>query len=202
MAQIKFVVRANIKNNQSPVKPVPDGYSIGWFRSYRHLFISRKNLIPTGEPIYTRTIDNLFAATVNLRLHLQAIHFNTGDSISNSGFSSSDFGSQLINFISSPNGYGSGFGSLLLKCTAQIEEYYQESSEIELGGPQKDPIPARVTSSTALRPQNFINQLKQQIQHFSTGYQKGIVTYFLLVMILSTTVIFLINSIHFNCILR
>uniref|UniRef100_A0A1B0B5R1 Uncharacterized protein n=1 Tax=Glossina palpalis gambiensis TaxID=67801 RepID=A0A1B0B5R1_9MUSC len=38
---------------------------------------------------------------------------------------------------------GVGSGGLLLRCTAQIGDLYQEYKEIELGTPQKDPIPAR-----------------------------------------------------------
>lgn len=39
-------------------------------------------------------------------------------------------------------GVGGG-GSLVLRCTAQIGDLYQEYKEIELGVPQKDPVPAR-----------------------------------------------------------
>lgn len=34
-------------------------------------------------------------------------------------------------------------GGLMLRCTAQIGDLYQEYKEIELGTPQKDPVPAR-----------------------------------------------------------
>lgn len=34
-------------------------------------------------------------------------------------------------------------GGLVLRCTATIGEFYQEYKEIELGTPQKDPVPAR-----------------------------------------------------------
>lgn len=34
-------------------------------------------------------------------------------------------------------------GGLMLRCTAQIGDLYQEYTEIELGTPQKDPVPAR-----------------------------------------------------------
>lgn len=34
-------------------------------------------------------------------------------------------------------------GGLVLRCTAQIGDLYQEYKEIELGTPQKDPVPAR-----------------------------------------------------------
>lgn len=37
-----------------------------------------------------------------------------------------------------------GGGSLILRCTAQIVDLYQEYKEIELGSPQhRDPVPAR-----------------------------------------------------------
>lgn len=54
-----------------------------------------------------------------MRLQLQSIHFGGGNSIM------------------------SGNGQLILRCTAQIGNYYQEYTEKELGIPQKDPIPAR-----------------------------------------------------------
>jgi hypothetical protein len=34
-------------------------------------------------------------------------------------------------------------GQLTLRCRAQIGDFYQEFTEIELGPPQKDPVPAR-----------------------------------------------------------
>ena len=37
----------------------------------------------------------------------------------------------------------SGGGQLVLRCTAQIDNLYQEYTEKELGVPQKDPVPAR-----------------------------------------------------------
>ena len=52
-----------------------------------------------------------------MKLHLQSSHF--GGPISSTG------------------------GGLLLRCTAQIGNLYQEYAEIELGIPQRDPIPAR-----------------------------------------------------------
>jgi hypothetical protein len=54
-----------------------------------------------------------------MRLQLQSIHFGGGNSLM------------------------SGNGQLILRCTAQIGNYYQENTEKELGIPQKDPIPAR-----------------------------------------------------------
>jgi hypothetical protein len=34
-------------------------------------------------------------------------------------------------------------GQLVLRCTAHVGDFYQEYSELELGIPQRDPIPAR-----------------------------------------------------------
>lgn len=44
-------------------------------------------------------------------------------------------------------------GGLVLRCTAQIGDLYQEYKEIELGTPQKDPVPARgkFTYSSTIR---------------------------------------------------
>lgn len=47
---------------------------------------------------------------------------------------SSHFGSP----VHSPQGNG-----LILRCTARIGNLYQENAEIELGVPQRDPVPAR-----------------------------------------------------------
>lgn len=52
-----------------------------------------------------------------MKLHLQSIHF--AGSVLNPG------------------------NSLLLRCTSQIGNIYLETKEIELGTPQRDPIPAR-----------------------------------------------------------
>lgn len=63
------------------------------------------------------TVDNLHSSRVSLKLHLQSIHF--AGSVLNPG------------------------NSLLLRCTSQIGNIYLETKEIELGTPQRDPIPAR-----------------------------------------------------------
>lgn len=55
-----------------------------------------------------------------MRLHLQAVHFSGGNS--------RELG---LN------------GQLILRCTAQIGNFYNEYTEKELSVPQKDPIPAR-----------------------------------------------------------
>lgn len=54
-----------------------------------------------------------------MRLQLQSVHFGGGNSVM------------------------SGGGQLVLRCTAQIGNFYQEYAEIELGVPQRDPVPAR-----------------------------------------------------------
>lgn len=46
--------------------------------------------------------------------------------------------------------YAPNPGGLLLRCTAQIGDLYQEYKEIELGTPQKDPVPARGEFHTAV----------------------------------------------------
>lgn len=46
--------------------------------------------------------------------------------------------------------YAPNPGGLLLRCTAQIGDLYQEYKEIELGTPQKDPVPARGRFHTAV----------------------------------------------------
>uniref|UniRef100_A0A1A9WNP2 Uncharacterized protein n=1 Tax=Glossina brevipalpis TaxID=37001 RepID=A0A1A9WNP2_9MUSC len=61
------------------------------------------------------------------------------------------------------HGGGSTGGGLVLRCTATIGELYQEYKEIELGTPQKDPIPARVTLSSGSSVKNFFSS------YFSSG---------------------------------
>jgi hypothetical protein len=65
-----------------------------------------------------KTIEGRTASRISMRLQLQSIHFGGGP---------------VMN----------GGGQLILRCTAQIGNIYQESTEKELGIPQKDPIPAR-----------------------------------------------------------
>lgn len=55
-------------------------------------------------------------------------------------------GSGVTSYGSSYGGGGGSSasgGALLLRCTAQIGDLYQEYKEIELGTPQRDPVPAR-----------------------------------------------------------
>uniref|UniRef100_A0A182YJQ6 Uncharacterized protein n=1 Tax=Anopheles stephensi TaxID=30069 RepID=A0A182YJQ6_ANOST len=69
------------------------------------------------------TTDNLISSSLTLRLHLQSSHFGSG----------------LMGGASGPG------GALLLRCTATIGKLYERYTELELGVPQRDPIPARGT---------------------------------------------------------
>lgn len=71
----------------------------------------------TGEIQYMQTSDGLISSKLGFRLQLQSLHFGGP--------------------VPSPG------NSLTLRCTAHIGNLYQEYSEIELGVPQRDPIPAR-----------------------------------------------------------
>ncbi|EDS29779.1 conserved hypothetical protein [Culex quinquefasciatus] len=75
----------------------------------------------TGEPTVRVTTDGLVSTTVALRLHLQSSHFA---------------GVQMAG--------GGGSGTLLLRCTATVATLYDRYAELELGVPQRDPVPARV----------------------------------------------------------
>ncbi|KAG4076035.1 hypothetical protein HA402_011509 [Bradysia odoriphaga] len=79
-------------------------------------------VLDSADLTYIQTSDNLFSSRTSLKLQLQSSHFG--------------------NPVHSPQGNG-----LILRCTARIDNLYQENAEIELGVPQRDPIPARVTSS-------------------------------------------------------
>lgn len=70
------------------------------------------------ENQYFKTIEGRTASKIGMRLQLQSVHFGGGP---------------VMN----------GGGQLILRCTAQIGNLYQEYTEKELGVPQKDPIPAR-----------------------------------------------------------
>ena len=88
-------------------------------------------------------------------MQLQAIHFAAAGATA-IGSSNSHMINALngggttdgsVSYASAYNGGGSSSsasgGALVLRCTAQIGDLYQEYKEIELGTPQKDPIPAR-----------------------------------------------------------
>jgi hypothetical protein len=68
---------------------------------------------------YFKTIEGRTASRIGMRVQLQSIHFGGGPNVMTGG------------------------GQLILRCTAQIGNLYQEYTEKELGVPQKDPIPAR-----------------------------------------------------------
>lgn len=72
----------------------------------------------SADPTYIQTSDNLVSSRTSLKLQLQSSHFGSP--------------------VHSPQGNG-----LILRCTARIGNLYQENAEIELGVPQRDPIPAR-----------------------------------------------------------
>lgn len=71
------------------------------------------------EPSYVQTNDNLVITTIRFKVSLTAAHFQ--------GSSSSS----------------SQTNSLTIRCTAEIPNLYQQFTEMELGLPQKDPVPAR-----------------------------------------------------------
>jgi len=89
---------------------------------------------------YIRTIDNLIASRISLKLQLQGVHFSSvNPAIYNNVYGlNSVYGHGGPVYAPNPNP-----GGLLLRCSAQIGDLYQEYKEIELGTPQKDPIPAR-----------------------------------------------------------
>lgn len=116
------------------------------------LFSRFKLQVFSEETQHIRTVDNLFASRLSLKLQLQAVHFAAAGAI----VANSNTNSHMINALNGGiSGDGAGVittsyvsgasngGSLLLRCTAQIGDLYQEYKEIELGTPQKDPVPAR-----------------------------------------------------------
>ncbi|XP_075148064.1 uncharacterized protein LOC142222025 [Haematobia irritans] len=100
-------------------------------------------VVSNAEVQYIRTIDNLIASRISLKLQLQGIHFS---SVNPSVYGHSVYGMNSV--------HG---GGLVLRCTATIGELYQEYKEIELGTPQKDPVPARVTLSSGSTVRNFMS---------------------------------------------
>uniref|UniRef100_A0A0K8V0A9 Ig-like domain-containing protein n=1 Tax=Bactrocera latifrons TaxID=174628 RepID=A0A0K8V0A9_BACLA len=114
--------------------------------------------VSTGETQYIRTVDNLIASRLSLKLQLHAAHFVAG--INTQHLMNHLGGSQAAMGVSYNTGVGvgggvAGNGGLVLRCTAQIGNLYQEYKEIELGTPQKDPVPARVTLSSGSSLRNF-----------------------------------------------
>ncbi|SPP80676.1 uncharacterized protein LOC117583333 [Drosophila guanche] len=114
--------------------------------------------ITTEETQYIRTIDNLIASRLSLKLQLQAVHFVAGINGHGNGHGNGNGngnGNGIANALVTGSGSGSG-GGLVLRCTAQIGDLYQEYKEIELGTPQKDPVPARVTLSSGTGLRSFL----------------------------------------------
>ncbi|KAH8383335.1 hypothetical protein KR009_008026 [Drosophila setifemur] len=117
--------------------------------------------VTTEETQYIRTVDNLIASRLSLKIQLQAIHFVAGLSAHGNGNSNGN-GNLNANGLSNAvhtggGGAGGGGGGLILRCTAQIGDLYQEYKEIELGTPQKDPVPARVTLSSNTGLSSFLD---------------------------------------------
>ncbi|CAG9806620.1 unnamed protein product [Chironomus riparius] len=95
-------------------------------RPQAELTLTINNIVVYSADLqYFKTIEGRTASKINMRVQLQSIHFGGGPVMS-------------------------GGGQLILRCTAQIGNFYQEYTEKELGVPQKDPVPARVTSSIAV----------------------------------------------------
>ncbi|KAM7364723.1 beaten path IIb isoform 1-T3 [Cochliomyia hominivorax] len=139
--------------------------------------------VSTEETQYIRTVDNLIASRLSLKVQLQALHFATGNSNSHMINALNGGGSSISNTYGGSSASG---GALLLRCTAQIGDLYQEYKEIELGTPQKDPVPARVTSSgggfrgfleTYFGPSSSANNLQE-------NHQKMLVITFSLLLII------------------
>ncbi|XP_067617629.1 uncharacterized protein [Eurosta solidaginis] len=145
-------------------------------------FTINNMVVANVETQYIRTIDNLMASRISLKLQLQGIHFSNANPLllhngghgyggynSNSGSSSNNgYGMNSLHSFGGGGGNiaGSNSGSLVLRCTAQIGDLYQEYKEIELGTPQKDPVPARVTLSSGSSMTNFFSS------YFSSSSRK------------------------------
>ncbi|XP_020812958.1 uncharacterized protein LOC110187823 [Drosophila serrata] len=110
--------------------------------------------VSTEETQYIRSVDNLIASRLSLKLQLQAVHFVAGSSAHGNGNGNGN-GIGITNALQMVGGSGGG-GGLILRCTAQIGDFYQEYKEIELGTPQKDPVPARVTLSSGTGLRGFL----------------------------------------------
>ncbi|XP_067628284.1 uncharacterized protein beat-IIb [Eurosta solidaginis] len=116
--------------------------------------------VTTDETQYIRTVDNLIASRLSLKLQLHAAHFaaaiNTQHLMNHLGGGGSQSSIGVPYSTHNDGGIGIiGNGGLVLRCTAQIGDLYQEYKEIELGTPQKDPVPARVTLSSGSSIRNF-----------------------------------------------
>lgn len=92
--------------------------------------------IYSAESHYDQTVDGLTVTRISLRLHLQSAHF-TGHGMLPSHYSDSVHYNLIGHHTQhTPSG-------LLLRCTAQIAQLYEENTELELGVPPRDPVPAR-----------------------------------------------------------
>lgn len=80
-------------------------------------FISVYFQIYNVEPRYIQTNDNLVISSIQFKVNLQNTHFQGVSQTMHNG--------------------------LTIRCTADIPNLYQQSAEVELGVPQKDPVPAR-----------------------------------------------------------
>ncbi|EDV91545.1 GH17500 [Drosophila grimshawi] len=115
-------------------------------------FTINNMVITNAETQFIRTIDNLIASRISLKLQLQGVHFSSvNPAIYNNGYG--------LNSVYGHGGpmYAPNPGGLVLRCTAQIGDLYQEYKEVELGTPQKDPVPARVTLSSGSSMKNFFS---------------------------------------------
>ncbi|KAH8310893.1 hypothetical protein KR044_003384 [Drosophila immigrans] len=99
--------------------------------------------VSTEETQYIRTVDNLIASRLSLKLQLQAVHFVATTTTANSNGNINGNTHGRVANVHMTNALVNGKGGLMLRCTAQIGDLYQEYKEIELGSPQKDPVPAR-----------------------------------------------------------
>lgn len=113
--------------------------------------------IHTGVPETRTTPEGLVATYVVLRLHLQDSHFTgsigagsrIGGGGSGGGATSSSSSIMGNNIDGDPQYNYQNYhqqhhnNGIILRCTAQIGNLYQEYAEVELGVPQRDPIPAR-----------------------------------------------------------
>lgn len=130
-------------------------------RPRAELTFTINNMVITNvDTEYIRTIDNLIATRISLKMQLQGIHFSSV----NPAIYNNVYGLNSVyghgGPVYAPN---SNPGGLLLRCSAQIGDLYQEYKEIELGTPQKDPVPARVTLSSDTSLKNFFSS------YFSTS---------------------------------
>ncbi|EDV42725.2 uncharacterized protein Dana_GF16886 [Drosophila ananassae] len=117
-------------------------------------FTINNMVISDVETQYIRTIDNLIVSRIALKMQLQAVHFSSVNSPNYNRMygQNSVYEHGGLAYPSNQNP-----GGLLLRCSAQIGDLYQEYKEIELGTPQKDPIPARVTLSSDSSLKNFFS---------------------------------------------